>query len=93
MAKYGNRAASSRYGAADVLETLGINIDLPSETTQAILEDCGFGFMIAQRYYSSMHYVVPVWKELGFRTVFNILGLLTTTPVQETSSPKYTLKR
>lgn len=77
VAKHGNRAASSRCGAADVLEALGANIDLPPEDTQRILEECGFGFMFAQRYHTSMRYVAPIRKELGFRTVFNILGPLT----------------
>ena len=77
VAKHGNRAASSRCGAADVLEALGARIDIPPEDTQRILEDCGFGFMFAQRYHSSMRYVAPIRRELGFRTVFNILGPLT----------------
>lgn len=77
VAKHGNRAASSKCGAADVLEALGAKIDISPEDTQRILEDCGFGFMFAQRYHTSMKYVAPIRKELGFRTVFNILGPLT----------------
>ena len=77
VAKHGNRAASSRCGAADVLEALGARIDIPPEDTQRILEDCNFGFMFAQRYHSSMRHVAPIRRELGFKTIFNILGPLT----------------
>ncbi len=77
VAKHGNRAASSLCGAADVLEALGARIDIPPEDTADILERCNFGFMFAPRYHMSMRYVGPVRKELGFRTVFNILGPLT----------------
>lgn len=77
VAKHGNRAASSRCGAADVLVSLGAEIDLGPEQCQEVLEGCGFCFMFAQRFHSSMRYVAPVRRELGFRTVFNILGPLT----------------
>ncbi len=77
VAKHGNRAASSKCGAADVLEALGANIDISPEASAGILDDCGFAFMFAQRYHTSMRYVAPIRKELGFRTVFNILGPLT----------------
>ncbi len=77
VAKHGNRAASSLCGAADVLEALGARIDLSPEDSERILRECGFAFMFAQRYHQSMRYVAPVRRELGFRTVFNILGPLT----------------
>lgn len=77
VAKHGNRAASSKCGAADVLEALGARIDISPEDSERILEECGFAFMFAQRYHQSMRYVAPVRRELGFRTVFNILGPLT----------------
>lgn len=77
VAKHGNRAASSKCGAADVLEALGAEIELDPDQCSAVLERCGFCFMFAQDYHRSMKYVAPVRKELGIRTVFNILGPLT----------------
>lgn len=77
VAKHGNRAASSKSGAADCLEALGIDIDQPPEKARGLLDDPGMCFMFAQIYHSSMKYVGPIRKELGFRTVFNILGPLT----------------
>ncbi len=77
VAKHGNRAASSKCGAADVLEALGARIDTEPEATAEILDGCGFAFMFAQKYHSSMRFVAPVRKALGFRTVFNILGPMT----------------
>jgi anthranilate phosphoribosyltransferase len=77
VAKHGNRAASSTCGSADVLEALGACIDLPPAAVAASIERCGMGFMFAQRYHPAMKHVAPVRRELGFRTVFNILGPLT----------------
>ena len=77
VSKHGNRAASSKSGAADCLEALGINLDQPPEKAAALLEDPGMCFLFAQRYHTSMKYVGAIRKELGFRTVFNILGPLT----------------
>ncbi len=77
VAKHGNRAASSKSGAADCLEALGINIDLEPEKCLALLDEAGFCFFFAQKYHTSMKYVGAIRKELGIRTVFNILGPLT----------------
>ena len=77
VAKHGNRAASSRSGAADCLEALGVNIDIGPARNLEILKKINICFFFAQRYHSAMRYVGPVRKELGIRTIFNILGPLT----------------
>lgn len=77
VAKHGNRAASSKCGTADVLETLGVNITISPEKSTEILDKIGICFLFAQSYHASMKYVGPVRKELGIRTIFNILGPLT----------------
>jgi anthranilate phosphoribosyltransferase len=77
VAKHGNRAASSKSGAADCLEALGVKISLAPEKCVELLENIGICFFFAQNYHSSMKYVGPVRKELGIRTIFNILGPLT----------------
>lgn len=77
VAKHGNRAASSLSGTADCLEALGVNIDQDPEKCIELLKEAGMCFFFAQKYHSSMKYVGPIRKELGFRTVFNILGPLT----------------
>ena len=77
VAKHGNRAASSSCGTADCLEALGVNINLEPEKCLSLLEEVGFCFFFAQKYHTSMKYVGPIRKELGIRTVFNILGPLT----------------
>ncbi len=76
VAKHGNRAASSRSGAADCLEALGVNILLSPEKSTQLLESIGICFLFAQSYHTSMKYVGPIRKELGIRTVFNLLGPL-----------------
>lgn len=76
VAKHGNRAASSKSGAADVLEALGVNITVPPEQSAKMLEKIGICFLFAQNYHIAMKYVGPVRKELGIRTIFNILGPL-----------------
>ncbi|MBP1994732.1 anthranilate phosphoribosyltransferase [Paenibacillus eucommiae] len=77
VAKHGNRAMSSKSGSADVLEALGVHIALSAEQTAACLEKVGICFMFAQSYHQSMKYAAGPRKELGFRTVFNLLGPLT----------------
>ncbi len=77
VAKHGNRAASSKCGTADCLEALGVNIQQDPEKCIELLNEAGMCFFFAQKYHSSMKYVGAIRKELGFRTVFNILGPLT----------------
>lgn len=77
VAKHGNRAMSSRCGSADVLEGLGVNIDLDAEGVNRCLREAGIGFMFAQRFHPAMRYVGPVRREIGIRTAFNVLGPLT----------------
>lgn len=76
VAKHGNRAASSKCGAADVLEALGVNINVSQEKSQQLLSDINICFLFAQNYHIAMKYVAPIRKELGIRTVFNVLGPL-----------------
>lgn len=83
VAKHGNRAASSLSGTADCLEALGVNINLEPEKCRQLLNEVGFCFFFAQKYHTSMKYVGSIRKELGIRTVFNILG-----PLTNPSSPK-----
>lgn len=77
VSKHGNRAASSKCGTADCLEALGVNIDEDPDKCRQLLEKVGICFFFAQKYHTSMKYVGAIRKELGFRTVFNILGPLT----------------
>lgn len=77
VAKHGNRAASSQCGTADCLEALGVNIQQSPEKCIELLKEVGMCFFFAQKYHASMKYVGAIRKELGFRTVFNILGPLT----------------
>lgn len=76
VAKHGNRAASSKCGAADVLEALGVNITISPEKSAEVLKKIGLCFLFAQNYHIAMKYVAPVRRELGIRTIFNILGPL-----------------
>lgn len=86
VAKHGNRAASSSSGTADVQQALGINIDQSPEKALQLLKDVGFCFLFAQKYHAAMKYVGTIRKELGFRTVFNILG-----PLTNPANPSYFL--
>ncbi len=86
VAKHGNRAASSKCGTADCLEALGVNIDQSPEKCVELLQKAGMCFFFAQKYHTSMKYVSAIRKELGFRTVFNILG-----PLTNPGSPKMQL--
>ena len=86
VAKHGNRAASSQCGTADCLEALGVNIQQSPERCIELLNEAGMCFFFAQKYHTSMKYVGPIRKELGFRTVFNILG-----PLTNPGSPKLQL--
>lgn len=86
VAKHGNRAASSLSGTADCLEALGVNIQQDPEKAKELLEKVGMCFFFAQKYHTSMKYVGAIRKELGFRTVFNILG-----PLTNPSKPNYFL--
>lgn len=77
IVKHGNRAASSKCGTADCLEALGVKIDCDEEVMKKSLEENNIAFLFAQKYHSAMRFVGPVRKEIGIRTVFNILGPLT----------------
>ena len=86
VAKHGNRAASSKCGTADCLEALGVNIDQSPDKCRELLDKVGICFFFAQKYHTSMKYVGAIRKELGFRTVINILG-----PLTNPGSPKMQL--
>jgi len=77
VAKHGNRAVSSACGSADVLETMGVNLDLSPAMVTKLIDEVGVGFMFAPKMHPAMKHAVPVRKQLGVRTVFNILGPLT----------------
>ena len=84
VAKHGNRAASSKSGAADCLEALGVNITIEPEQSKTLLKEIGICFLFAQKYHTAMKYVGPIRKELGIRTIFNILG-----PLANPAGPVY----
>jgi anthranilate phosphoribosyltransferase len=77
VSKHGNRSASGNVGSADLLEGLGANIMLDADKVLSCIEGSGFGFLFAQKFHPAMRYVMPARKQLGVRTVFNMLGPLT----------------
>ena len=83
VAKHGNRAASSNCGSADLLEALGARIDLGGEAVAKVIEGCGFGFLFAQRFHPAMRHVGGPRRELGTRTIFNVLG-----PISNPARPR-----
>jgi anthranilate phosphoribosyltransferase len=83
VAKHGNRAASSKCGSADLLETLGANLQLGGEQAARVIEDCGFCFLFAQRFHPAMRHVGGPRREIGIRTAFNLLG-----PLSNPAKPK-----
>jgi anthranilate phosphoribosyltransferase len=96
VAKHGNRSATSRCGSADVLEALGMKIDMGPDPLARSIQECGFGFMFAPAYHPAMKHVGPTRREIGIRTVFNILGPLTNpahTPYQVLGVPDASLLR
>jgi anthranilate phosphoribosyltransferase len=86
IAKHGNRSASSKSGAADVLEALGINLNVPQDKLEEAIKLYNFAFLMAPRHHAAMKYVVPVRKTLGVRTIFNVLG-----PLSNPAQTKYQL--
>jgi anthranilate phosphoribosyltransferase len=77
VAKHGNRAISSRCGSADVLEALGVNIHLAPEAVSRLIDQVGIGFLFAPHHHPAMKHAAPVRKQMGVRTIFNLLGPLT----------------
>jgi anthranilate phosphoribosyltransferase len=76
VAKHGNRAASSSVGSADVLEALGVRLDVEVATVQRCVEEAGIGFLYAPKFHPALAHLTPIRRALGFRTIFNVLGPL-----------------
>jgi len=85
VAKHGNRAASSRVGAADVLEALGVKLDVTASVVQRCVEEAGIGFLFAPTFHHALAHLGPIRRELGFRTIFNVLGPLANPALVERS--------
>ena len=77
VAKHGNRSISSKCGSADLLEAFGVDITIPPEKVQGMISEIGIGFMFAPKFHPAMKYAMPVRRNLGMRTIFNVLGPLT----------------
>ncbi len=90
VAKHGNRASSSKSGSADVLKELGVEIEMEPQMVKAEIEQVGFGFLFAQKYHTAMKYVADVRRELGTRTIFNVLGPITN-PAKDGKIRDYTI--
>jgi len=86
VAKHGNRSASGRCGSADVLEALGVNINLPPEKIAQVIKEIGIGFLFAPLYHPAMKFAAPTRREIGIRTIFNLLG-----PISNPASPSVQL--
>jgi anthranilate phosphoribosyltransferase len=85
VAKHGNRAASSSVGSADVLEALGVRLDVEASTVQRCVEEAGIGFLFAPKFHPALGHLAPIRRELGFRTIFNVLGPLANPALVERS--------
>ena len=85
VAKHGNRAASSSVGSADVLEALGVRLDVPGDVVRACVEGAGIGFLFAPTYHHALGYLTPIRRALNFRTIFNVLGPLANPALVERS--------
>jgi anthranilate phosphoribosyltransferase len=85
VAKHGNRAASSLVGSADVLEALGVKLDVPASVVERCVQEAGIGFLFAPMFHHALAYMGPIRRELGFRTIFNVLGPLANPALVERS--------
>ena len=93
VAKHGNRAVSSRAGSADVLEALGVPIDLPADRQAGVLREAGIAFLFAQSHHPAMKHAAAVRRELGIRTIFNVLGPLCQSGARHPPAPRHLRRR